>query len=63
MTIKQDFLANKQCNVQLFLLSMHKAAILDFEPDVTKVSLSFQVRVPTSGGLPDDVSDWKLKKF
>ncbi len=34
--------------------------MLDFDLRFTEVPLSFQVRVLTSGGIPDVVSDCKL---
>ncbi len=34
--------------------------MLDFELGLTEVPPSFPVRFPTSGGIPDDVSDCEL---
>ncbi len=34
--------------------------MLDFDLGLTEVPPSFQVGVPTSGGVPDDVSDCEL---
>ncbi len=34
--------------------------MLDFDLGLTKVPLSFPVGFPTSGGIPDDVSDSEI---